>query len=117
MTWKPALPRYSATMPARRKSSSSRRMRSPTNIDHENDHECGSTVMPACPRTAVECRKPVRNFPALIRIERFGGVGDRLGDAFARGFRQPDLLGAQPLDCTTIDAGCGQERDRLAARS
>src|SRR5216683_6515015 len=102
MTWKPALPRYSTSMPARRESSSIRRMRSPTKIDHEYDRGCRSTAMPACPRTAVECRKPVRNFPALFRIERFGGVGHRLGDAFARGFRQPDLLDAQSLDCTTI---------------
>jgi hypothetical protein len=66
--------------------------------------------MPARPGAAVECRYEVCHFPALLRTEHLGGVGHRLGDAFARGFSQPDLLGAQSLDCTTIDGGCGQER-------
>src|SRR3978361_526215 len=123
MTWKPALPRYSATMPARRESSSIRRVRSPTNMDHVYRPPMlvarrprGSTAMPAGPGAAVESRHPIRDLVALLRIEHLGGVGHRLGDALARGFRERDLIGPQPLDCTTIDGGGGQERDRLAAR-
>src|SRR3954470_17195951 len=112
MTWKPALPRYSLTIAARRESSSIRRTRSPTMI-HQS--EVPSTMMPRHPRTTA--RHPVRDFPALLRIEHFGGVGQGLRDTCARGLRQPDLLGAQTLDCSTIDGGGGQERDRLSARA
>src|SRR5712691_8474523 len=108
MTWKPALPRYSLTMSARRESSSIKRTLAVTTTSHP------STAVPACPRT-TECH-PVRDFPALFGTQHFGGVGQRLRDALARRFREPDLLGAQPLDRSTIDGGRGQERDRLAAR-
>ena len=61
-------------------------------------------------------RHPVRDFLALLRIEHLGDVGQGLRDALARGVREGDLLRAQPLDCSTIDGRCGQERDRLGAR-
>jgi hypothetical protein len=72
-----------------------------------------STTMPGHPWTTP--RHPVRDFPALLRIQHIGGIGQRLRNAFARGFGEPDLLGAQALDCSTIDGRRGQERDRLSA--
>src|SRR5207344_2780105 len=49
-----------------------------------------STAMPVRPRTTG--RDPIRDLPALLGAEHFGGIGQRLRDAFARSFRKPDLL-------------------------
>src|SRR5262245_9913580 len=123
MTWNPALPRYSLTMPARRGSSSIRRTRSATRV-HQAMLLIGAcpfsenrfplfrghalTTMPARPPPA-ECR-PVGDFPALLGAQHLGRIGQRLRDPLARGFRQADLLGAQALDGSTIDGRSGQER-------
>ena len=71
--------------------------------------------MPSRPPRPAECG-PVRDFSALFGAEHISGIRQRLRDAFARRFRKPDLLGAQTLDCTTIDGGGGQELDGLSAR-
>ena len=65
--------------------------------------EVPSTMMPRHPRTTA--RHPVRDFPALLGVKYIGGVGQGLRDTFARGLRKPELLGAQALDCSTIDGG------------
>src|SRR3954454_22108875 len=106
MTWKPALPRDSLTIAARRESSSIRRTRSPTMI-HQS--EVPSTMMPRHPRTTA--RHPVRDFPALLGVEHIGGVGQGLRDTFARGLPKPELFAPQARARGTIDRGCGQERD------
>src|ERR1700736_6173366 len=111
MTWKPALPRYSLSIPARRKSSSIKR----TRLSKDAVNPCPSTAMPARPRT-TEC-DPVCHLPALFGIEHVDRIRQCLCDALARRFRKHDLLRAQPLDCSMIDGGSGQKRDRLGPRS
>src|ERR1700730_10169669 len=101
MTWKPALPRYSLSIPARRKSSSIKR----TRLSKDAVNPCPSTAMPARPRTTQ--RDPVCHLPALFGIEHVGRIRQCLCDALARRFRKHDLLRAQPLDCSMIDGGSG----------
>ena len=50
-----------------------------------------------------------------VPVQHFRGIGQRLRDAFARGFRQPDLL-ARAARRQYDRWWSGQERDRLGAR-
>src|SRR5579871_4461740 len=110
MTWKPALPRYSPIMPARRASSSIRRTRAFTNVL--------SAAMPGRPgAAAAEQNDPVRDLAALLRAQHIRSVRQRLHDALARRIGEHDLLGAQLLEGSTVDGRRRQQCERALTGS
>src|ERR1051326_6975393 len=108
---KPAPPRYSDTISARRASSSTRRTRSDTS--------------PTIPAPGQPCRSPkvvamaletLREGLALLRREHFRGVRQGARKAPRRLVGEAHLLRPQRLDRGRVDLVLGQELDRLGAR-
>src|ERR1700694_2985665 len=98
----PASPRYSATIAARRESSSISRMRCATRAS-----------LPAVPATPV-ARRALGEGLALLGGQDLGGVGKRLREAPRRAVRQANLRGAQLLDRRAVDVRSREQLDRLA---
>src|ERR1700720_2467083 len=71
------------------------------------------SAMPAMP--AAELGDAVDQGAALLGVEHLGGVAERLGDALAGGFRERELLAAQPFDRRAVDGAGGKQVERLRA--
>src|ERR1051326_6397174 len=63
----------------------------------------------------AELRDAVDQGAALLGVEPLGGVAERLGEPLARGFRERELLAAQPLDRRAVDSAGGEQVERLRA--
>src|SRR4029079_12557788 len=107
-TRKPAPARYSLTMPARRASSSTSRMR--WVITPSLAAGSLGTIRPARSTVPlVPFLHALGDFLALVRRQHLGGVGERLRHPFRSCIGGLHLLGAQPLDRSAVDRRRGKQ--------
>src|SRR5512146_2938370 len=106
-TRKPAWPRYSDTISARRGSSSISRMRAATRAVY---------LSAPVPAAAAHALHALRELLALQRREHLGGVRERVGDALGGLLGELHLLGAQLLERGPVHVVAGEKVHRLQPR-